>query len=57
MPITGKRPAGQGMIAAMPRRRIGMPDVMDGTLLLLASAQSDYMTGTLIPVDDGQVLM
>jgi hypothetical protein len=26
-------------------------------LLLLASEKSDYMTGTLIPLDDGQVLM
>ncbi|MBT3532889.1 MAG: SDR family oxidoreductase [Rhodospirillaceae bacterium] len=52
-----KTPAGQGMIAAMPRRRIGKPDVMDGLLLLLASSRSDYMTGTLIPVDDGQVMM
>jgi hypothetical protein len=30
---------------------------MDGLLLLLASEKSDYMTGTLIPLDDGQVLM
>ena len=52
-----KTPAGQGMIAAMPRRRIGTPEVMDGLLLLLASSRSDYMTGTLIPVDDGQVMM
>jgi NAD(P)-dependent dehydrogenase (short-subunit alcohol dehydrogenase family) len=52
-----KTPAGLGMIAAMPRRRIGKPDVMDGLLLLLASSRSDYMTGTLIPVDDGQVMM
>ncbi|MDP7549355.1 MAG: SDR family NAD(P)-dependent oxidoreductase [Alphaproteobacteria bacterium] len=50
-------PAGKGMIAAMPRRRIPTPEVMDGLLLLLASGQSDYMTGTLIPVDDGQVMM
>jgi NAD(P)-dependent dehydrogenase (short-subunit alcohol dehydrogenase family) len=52
-----KTPAGQSMIAAMPRRRIGTPEVMDGVLLLLASSRSDYMTGTLIPVDDGQVMM
>ncbi|MBL6951350.1 MAG: SDR family oxidoreductase [Alphaproteobacteria bacterium] len=50
-------PAGRGMIEAMPRRRIGTPEVMDGLLLLLASGQSDYMTGTLIPVDDGQLMM
>ena len=52
-----RTPAGRGMIEAMPRRRIGTPEVMDGLLLLLASSQSDYMTGTLIPVDDGQVMM
>lgn len=50
-------PAGRAMIEAMPRRRIGTPEVMDGLLLLLASEKSDYMTGTLIPVDDGQVMM
>ena len=49
--------AGKGMIAAMPRRRIGKPDVMDGLLLLLASAKSNYMTGSLIPIDDGQIMM
>ena len=49
--------SGKGMIAAMPRRRIGKPDVMDGLLLLLASAKSNYMTGSLIPIDDGQIMM
>ncbi|MBT3373745.1 MAG: SDR family NAD(P)-dependent oxidoreductase [Rhodospirillaceae bacterium] len=49
--------AGRGQIAGMPRRRMPQPEVMDGLLLLLASEKSDYMTGTLIPLDDGQVLM
>ena len=49
--------AGKGMVARMPRRRIGKPDVMDGLLLLLASGKSDYMTGALIPIDDGQIMM
>ena len=49
--------AGKGMVAAMPRRRIGKPDVMDGLLLLLSSGKSDYMTGALIPIDDGQIMM
>ena len=49
--------AGQRQIAGMPRRRMPQPEVMDGLLLLLASGKSDYMTGTLIPLDDGQVLM
>ena len=49
--------AGKGMVARMPRRRIGKPDVMDGLLLLLASGKSEYMTGALIPIDDGQIMM
>ena len=49
--------AGKSMVAAMPRRRIGKPDVMDGLLLLLSSGKSDYMTGALIPIDDGQIMM
>jgi 2-deoxy-D-gluconate 3-dehydrogenase len=52
-----KTEAGRGQIASMPRRRMPQPEVMDGMLPLLASEKSDYITGTLIPVDDGQVLM
>lgn len=50
-------PGGQALINMLPRRRVGQPDVLDGTLLLLASPQSDFMTGAVIPVDDAQTLM
>jgi NAD(P)-dependent dehydrogenase (short-subunit alcohol dehydrogenase family) len=49
--------AGQNFMRKFPRRRVGTPDVLDGTILLLASSASDFMTGAIIPVDDGQSLM
>lgn len=50
-------PGGQELISRMPRRRVGTPDALDGIVLLLASEQSDFMTGSIIPVDDAQSLM
>lgn len=49
--------AGKALISRMPRRRVGTPDVLDGLILLLASDQSAFMTGSIIPIDDGQSLM
>ncbi|MBM3489897.1 MAG: SDR family oxidoreductase [Alphaproteobacteria bacterium] len=49
--------AGRNFMRKFPRRRVGMPEVLDGTILLLASAASDFITGAIIPVDDGQSLM
>ena len=37
-----------------PRKRIGAAAQLDSTLLYLASAASDAVTGTVIRVDDGQ---
>jgi NAD(P)-dependent dehydrogenase (short-subunit alcohol dehydrogenase family) len=54
---TWQTPDGKQLISRMPRRRIGTPEVLDGMLLLLASGQADYITGAVIPVDDGQGLM
>ena len=51
-----RTPAGQRMIAQMPRRRLGTLESFDGILLLLASGQSDFISGAVIPVDDGQSL-
>lgn len=48
--------AGKKLLSRFPRRRLGAPDVLDGMLLLLASDQSDFITGAVIPVDDGQAL-
>ena len=45
--------SGRAMIARIPQRRLGQPGQLDGALLLLASDASDYMTGTVLPVDGG----
>ena len=45
---------GQAQIASYPRKRVGMPEDLDGTLLLLASDESRFINGALFTVDDGQ---
>lgn len=37
-----------------PRKRLGQPTQMDSTLLYLVAPQSEFVTGTVIKVDDGQ---
>ncbi len=37
-----------------PRKRLGQPEQLDGTLLYLVSPSSECVTGTVIVVDDGQ---
>jgi NAD(P)-dependent dehydrogenase (short-subunit alcohol dehydrogenase family) len=37
-----------------PRKRLGQPDQLDGTLLYLVSPSSECVTGTVVVVDDGQ---
>jgi NAD(P)-dependent dehydrogenase (short-subunit alcohol dehydrogenase family) len=37
-----------------PRKRIGLPEQMDSTLLYFVSPSSEFVTGTVIKVDDGQ---
>lgn len=37
-----------------PRKRIGLPEQMDSTLMYLVSPASEVVTGTCIKVDDGQ---
>jgi NAD(P)-dependent dehydrogenase (short-subunit alcohol dehydrogenase family) len=42
------------MVSAFPRKRIGRPEQLDGALMFLVSPSSDFVTGTIIKVDDGQ---
>ena len=43
-------------MSLLPRRRLGRPEDLDGLLLLLASDQSRFINGAVIPVDDGLAL-
>jgi 2-deoxy-D-gluconate 3-dehydrogenase len=45
--------AGQTLIKRIPQRRLGQPHHLEGPLLLLASAASEFMTGSVIVVDGG----
>jgi NAD(P)-dependent dehydrogenase (short-subunit alcohol dehydrogenase family) len=49
-------PQGQAMIKAIPMRRVGRAEELDGLLLLLASDASSFMTGSCILVDGGETL-
>ncbi|WP_025898946.1 SDR family NAD(P)-dependent oxidoreductase [Sneathiella glossodoripedis] len=44
---------GKKLIEKLPGRRVGEPAHLDGVLLLLAGPGSDFMTGSMIEVDDG----
>jgi NAD(P)-dependent dehydrogenase (short-subunit alcohol dehydrogenase family) len=39
---------------AFPRKRLGDPAQLDSTLLYLVSPESEFVTGTIVKVDDGQ---
>lgn len=39
---------------AFPRKRLGDPTQLDSTLLYLVSPDSEFVTGTVVKVDDGQ---
>ena len=48
--------AGQRLVKALPQRRLGKPEDLDGVIRLLCSDASSYMTGAVIPVDGGMSL-
>lgn len=41
-------------VAATPRGRMGDPAQLDSTLLFLCAPSSEFVTGTIVKVDDGQ---
>jgi hypothetical protein len=40
--------------SGFPRDRLGDPAQLDSTLLYLVSPSSEFVTGTIVKVDDGQ---
>ena len=47
---------GQRMMKAIPQRRFGQAEDLDGALLFLAGDASQYVTGVFLPVDGGHTL-
>ncbi len=44
---------GRAFAARFPRRRVGRPEVLDGSLMLLVADESHYINGSVATVDDG----
>ena len=44
-------------LAGIPRGRLGRPEDIQGLIVLLASDASSWITGTLIPMDGGNLAM
>jgi NAD(P)-dependent dehydrogenase (short-subunit alcohol dehydrogenase family) len=44
---------GHKLVQMLPRRRVGTPQDLDGTLLLLVAEESQFINGAIIAADDG----
>lgn len=44
---------GQQLVHALPRKRVGKPEDLDGLLLLLAAEESHFINGAIMTADDG----
>jgi NAD(P)-dependent dehydrogenase (short-subunit alcohol dehydrogenase family) len=44
---------GQKLVEMLPRKRVGMPEDLDGLLLLLAAEESRFINGAIVAADDG----
>lgn len=49
-------PGGQALVKRVPMRRFGLPEDLDGPLLLLVSDAGRFVTGATLTVDGGHVL-
>jgi len=45
--------AGQKLVNMLPRKRVGSPRDLDALVVMLCSAQSDFINGAIIAADDG----
>jgi NAD(P)-dependent dehydrogenase (short-subunit alcohol dehydrogenase family) len=48
--------AGQKMIEAMPRKRVGQPKDLDAALMLLCANEGHFVNGAVLSADDGQAI-
>jgi NAD(P)-dependent dehydrogenase (short-subunit alcohol dehydrogenase family) len=48
--------AGQQMVQAMPRKRVGQPQDLDAVLMMLCANESHFINGAVISADDGQAI-
>jgi len=44
---------GKQLIDTLPRKRLGKPEDLDGTLLFLAAEESHFINGAVMTADDG----
>jgi NAD(P)-dependent dehydrogenase (short-subunit alcohol dehydrogenase family) len=44
------------MIGMVPRRRLGTPEDVGGTVIYLASRAAGFVTGAVIPVEGGMAI-
>jgi NAD(P)-dependent dehydrogenase (short-subunit alcohol dehydrogenase family) len=47
--------AGKKLVQMLPRKRVGQPKDLDALLVMLCSAESDFINGAVIAADDGMV--
>lgn len=45
--------AGKKLVSILPRKRVGQPKDLDALLVMLCSAESDFINGSIISADDG----
>ncbi len=50
------QPAGQGLLASFPRKRVMDSDALDAMILYFSSDSSRNLTGSVMTIDDGQTL-
>jgi len=44
---------GKKLVSILPRKRVGQPKDLDALLVMLCSAESDFINGSIISADDG----
>jgi NAD(P)-dependent dehydrogenase (short-subunit alcohol dehydrogenase family) len=48
--------AGQKLVQMLPRKRVGHPQDLDTTLMMLCANESHFINGAIIQADDGHAV-